>query len=184
MSFRIALASGLLLAACGGSPPSSSPAATPAANPCAAEPGAANPCAADLDFNPCAGDGAAVDCSDWRNWTRMNAQAFESRGHRKEWVDVFVDPAFADAYRSLGAEAPQGMRVIKAAYADAGGDPGDPSGLTVMVKMAPGYDPDHGDWYYGVFDGSGTEASQQGPLEMCIDCHDRAADTDYLFGTE
>jgi hypothetical protein len=53
-----------------------------------------------------------------------------------------------------------------------------------MSKREPGYDPDHGDWEYVYVDlGDGGKRVQRGKLQSCIDCHARAAATDYLFRT-
>ena len=50
-----------------------------------------------------------------------------------------------------------------------------------MKKMSRGYDPENGDWYYGVLDERATQATSQGKVDMCIDCHDGARH-DHLFG--
>lgn len=134
-------------------------------------------------FNPCAGDtsGGTVSCESWASWPQINDATFRSKGHQKAWVDVHVEPQFEAAYRAGTGPMPAGMRIVKAAHAD-GDTPGAVTGLTVMVKMEPGYDPDHGDWFYGVYDASGTVASKQGKLTMCIGCHSQWADNDYLGG--
>lgn len=72
------------------------------------------------------------------------------------------------------------MRVVKAGYKDEAGTQFE--SLTVMGKMPPGYDPEHGDWYYGVLAEDGLTAKMQGKLSMCASCHARAG-RDYLFGT-
>jgi hypothetical protein len=123
---------------------------------------------------------AASDCSDWRSWTRVNETRFLSKGHGGKWVDVYVEPRFADAYRSGATPAPDGIRVIKAGYKDEAGTQFE--ALTVMGKMPGGYDPEHGDWYYGVLKEDGRTAVMQGKLEMCINCHAQADHRDYLFG--
>ena len=126
-----------------------------------------------------AGAGAAVsDCSTWPQWVKVNAARYRSAGHGGRWVDVYVEAEHVDAYVT-GGVAPVGMRIIKAGYADEAGT--NFQALTVMGKMAPGYDPDGGDWYYGVLDRDGRTAKLQGKLEMCRDCHD-TADVDFRFG--
>ena len=134
-----------------------------------------DPCGGD----PCGGD-AAAGWSAWGGWTKINATAFVSEGHRDTYVDVFVPATFVDAYRDRSAPAPVGMRVVKAQYSKTAADV--VSGLTVMMKMEPGYDPEHGDWLYGVYDPAGTKAKMEGKLEMCIECHENDADRDYLVG--
>ena len=66
------------------------------------------------------------------------------------------------------------------AGADAGGPPGAPVNLTVMAKMAPGYDAENGDWYHGVVSPDGT-VKTQGRIGMCAGCHADAG-TDHVFG--
>ena len=75
---------------------------------------------------------------------------------------------------------PVGFRVVKAQYKSK--DATEASGLTVMGKMEPGYDPDHGDWFYGVYDSTGTKARMQGKLESCLGCHEADEDQDFLSG--
>jgi hypothetical protein len=92
-------------------------------------------------FNPCAGDtsGGTVSCENWASWPQINDATFRSKGHQKAWVDVHVEPQFEAAYRAGTGPLPVGMRIVKAAHAD-GETPGSVTGLTVMVKMDPGYD--------------------------------------------
>lgn len=134
-------------------------------------------------YNPCAGDtsGGVVSCENWESWPQINEATFRSEGHQKAWVDVHVEPQFEAAYRAGVGPMPVGMRIVKAAHAK-GETPGNVIGLTVMVKMKPGYDAANGDWFYGVYDPSGTKASKQGRLEVCIDCHSQWTDHDYLGG--
>lgn len=53
-------------------------------------------------------------------------------------------------------------------------------GVGGMIKRAPGFDPEHGDWEYFYFD----DASQveQGKISSCIECHRGAAKSDHVFG--
>ena len=131
-------------------------------------------------FDPCGSTDAAVDCSDWPSWTKINSERFESDGHTSAWVDIYTESRYADAYRALAGPMSVGFRVVKAQYKTR--DAAEPSGLTVMGKMEPGYDPDHGDWFYGVYDPTGTKAIKQGKLDSCLECHDAEEATDYLSG--
>jgi len=136
-------------------------------------------------FDPCAGGealSATRRCEDWPSWPRINQETFRSRGHRKALVDIHVETRFADVYRAGRGPMPVGMRIVKAAHAEVDGAPAEVTGLTVMAKMEPGYDPEHGDWYYGVYDPTGTVAQQQGKIAMCIGCHEKWSDHDYLGG--
>jgi len=152
---------------------------SPATSP--THPTPSKPAMTALDFDPCAGiEPASVDCSDWATWTKVNTTPFVSEGHQNVLVDVYVQPEHLAAYTDRSQPAPVGIRVVKAQHAKDGSDK--IMTLTVMGKMPPGYDPEHGDWFYGIYDPKGTKAMKQGRLEMCSDCHDQAADRDFLFG--
>lgn len=177
-----------LLAACGGS---ETPPEQPAdeAQPC--DP--VQPCA---DVQPCddaqacappMGDAEPVldtghAWSEWQSWERLSDEPFVSEGHEAAFVEVYVAPEYVEEYRALDGEMPEGMGIVKAGYADDGGEPGELTGLTVMAKMGEDYDPENNNWYYGMLEPEGEMAMMQGPVEMCVGCHAGAEDTDYLFG--
>ncbi|MBT8496182.1 MAG: cytochrome P460 family protein [Deltaproteobacteria bacterium] len=183
-----ALGFAALLFACGGSQDTNS-SSSAAANPCAANPCAANPCAA----NPCGGGGGTpeyqlpVDLSTWNTWTKASSETFLSSSHSKAMVDVYVTTDHADAYKALKGPMPVGMALVKAQHKNDGGQKGAPQNLTVMVKMEAGFDPDNGDWYYGVYSYDGKKVMMEGKADgktaMCANCHD-TADTDYVFGSK
>ena len=59
--------------------------------------------------------------------------------------------------------------------------------VTLMAKMASGYDPTLGDWWFGVTDPQGVPLSDDkgpevGRLTDCHSCHIPRATDDYLFG--
>jgi len=59
--------------------------------------------------------------------------------------------------------------------------------VTLMAKMAAGYDSTLGDWWFGVTDPQGVPLSdangpQVGRLTDCHSCHIPRATDDYLFG--
>ena len=53
-------------------------------------------------------------------------------------------------------------------------------GVGGMIKRAPGYDPDHGDWEYFYFED--PTKIESGKIESCIQCHAGAAANDHVFG--
>jgi len=55
------------------------------------------------------------------------------------------------------------------------------NGVGGMVKRAAGYDPDHGDWEYFYFEDKSK--IQAGRIQSCVQCHEGAKSTDYVFGT-
>jgi hypothetical protein len=122
----------------------------------------------------------AVDLSGWREWPKSNPRRFRSKGHGYMWVDVHVRPEHARAYADRVVPAAPGFIIAMAGYDTTDGQR--PTGITVMAKMPPGYDPAHGDWYFAVFDPEGESATLGGKLAPCAGCHVDARDRDFLFG--
>ncbi len=54
-------------------------------------------------------------------------------------------------------------------------------GVGGMIKREEGYDPSNGDWEYFYFDT--IDNIESGRMSNCIECHARAKDTDYVFGS-
>lgn len=54
-------------------------------------------------------------------------------------------------------------------------------GVGGMVKRAPGFDPEHGDWEYFYFEDAAK--IETGRIVSCVECHKGAKNTDYVFGT-
>jgi hypothetical protein len=71
--------------------------------------------------------------------------------------------------------APEGSVSVKEEYADEAGTT--LNDLTVMKKV-PGYDPDHGDWFWAMYMPDGS-VGMSGKVDMCYGCH-AASPTDYL----
>jgi hypothetical protein len=78
--------------------------------------------------------------------------------------------------------APEGTVAIK--EFDMTGD-GTKTGIAVMIKKAPGYDAENGDWYYDMRDTAGKVQADPpaGKIAMCIGCHKGYKATDYLGAT-
>ena len=128
------------------------------------------------------GDCGAKPFEDWPNWTRINDDLLHSEGHRNSWVDIFVNDLAEDTYLSAAAPYAECSIVVKLVYS---GEHRDRlSGIAVMVKMPAGYDPDNGDWWYGKLDYTGKYVILQGVLEDCIQCHQGASETDYMFSRD
>ncbi len=84
-----------------------------------------------------------------------------------------------DIYRHAGAPFPPCVKIVKVSYKD-------PEfkqfiDLIAMFKMPAGYDFENHDWWYATFDRAGVEAEGKGRLANCIACHEKAAQTDFLF---
>lgn len=134
-----------------------------------------------------AGDDAALqaEASTYRDFTPINARPFPTAQHQDHpLVNVWANDLAAAPYRQLSAEPgsvavfPVGAMIVKEMLDADGGAPL----LTVIARSPPGFDPDHGDWWYGrlTVDGDATGAGLVGRVGFCIGCH--AAATDHLFG--
>ncbi len=83
---------------------------------------------------------------------------------------------------------PVGAVVIKENYASEGSLPKEPSSLTIMKKMPPGYDPKNADWLYLQSDRDGNimiegKHGDPGVTEVCSECHSNIAERDFIFST-
>jgi hypothetical protein len=121
----------------------------------------------------------ATSFAGWESWKRVNPVPIE--GHEAS-VTIYVDGVAETAHLEAASPMPTCARIVKASHASAATDAVD--GLTVMVKMPAGYDPQRGDWWYGKYDPTGTTAEWQGRVDVCIACHQQAADRDYVFARE
>ena len=127
----------------------------------------------------------AEDCSaedeptfaDYPSWTQVNTQPIQ--GH-EVWVNIFVNDLAEKTYLSASGEVfPECSKIVKTHLEDA--ESQTISAITVMVKMPPGYDPQHNDWWWGMYDKTGQFAEMSGVVSVCIECHQPVADTDYVF---
>lgn len=94
-------------------------------------------------------------------------------------VRTFLNPEALTAYQAKNYPYAAGTVSIKESH---GAEAESINRLYVMKKV-PGYDPEHGDWFYGVMSTEGVP-SQKGKVQFCISCHQGAQDKDYLFGFE
>lgn len=79
-------------------------------------------------------------------------------------------------------EVPEGTTAIK--EEDLDGDAARDA-FVLMVKKSAGYDPENNDWYYEQLDADGNPTGEPEPggrIGLCINCHQGAANTDYLYG--
>ena len=124
--------------------------------------------------------GTSPDIMDYKTWTKVNPKPI--KGHSK-WVNIYVDDAAKDIYLSAsGATFPVCARIVKTVLIDADSDT--VTLLSVMIKMPPGYDPEHNDWYWGEYNKNGDVAGMTGAVQVCFACHHGAAAADYVFSQE
>ncbi len=101
-------------------------------------------------------------------------------------IEVYMNQLAADALRQNTAY-PVGAVVVKEKqlqeilpFTTAEGD-GVNGGVGGMIKRDTGFDPEHGDWEYFYFESRDTIDS--GRIVSCVNCHSKAAGTDYVFGS-
>lgn len=111
-------------------------------------------------------------------------QAEKATGpHAYAEVRVLMDKTAESALKSKAKVFPVGAVVVKEKvahqYPYLENPPRRFSGVTGMIKRAPGYAPQNGDWEYFI-----QEAGmplEKGKIVTCIGCHQKAPGPDHLF---
>lgn len=120
--------------------------------------------------------GPSPDFSGYESWTKVNPRPI--KGH-EVLVNIYIDDLAKDTYLSASGETfPVCAKIVKTHLA---GDSDTVTAVTVMVKMPAGFDPDHNDWWWGMYDREGKTAKMSGVVQVCIACHLPAASADYVF---
>ena len=114
----------------------------------------------------------------WKNLHKLNTVALPSADHNA-WFDIYINAIAKNAYINKSSLLPVGSILIKPLYPDE--ERSETNKLTIMIKMEKGYDTEHGDWWYGVYDETGMEGWYRGKIQSCIKCHVQAKETDYMF---
>jgi len=121
--------------------------------------------------------GDAPDFSGYESWTKVNPKPI--KGH-EVFVDIYVNDLAEETYLSASGETfPVCATIVKPHLESAESE--NITAITVMVKMPVGYDPDHNDWWWGMYDREGKTAEMSGQVQVCIACHLPAASEDYVF---
>jgi len=115
---------------------------------------------------------------DWKKNYNLTPEIIESDAHNA-YVEIYVNDKAKDAYINEATHFKRGSKIFKPLYSDPEGK--HCARLVIMVKMEEGYDSENGDWWYGVYDESGTKMAYEGRIPECISCHTMAKETDYLF---
>ena len=123
------------------------------------------------------GEGVMV-FPNWRQYYNLTPEIINSDAHNA-YVEIYLNEKAKEAYINVEPHFKKGSKIFKPLYVD-------PKGkyfarLVIMVKMDEGYDSENGDWWYGVYDESGTKMRYEGRIPECIACHAMAKETDYLF---
>jgi len=118
--------------------------------------------------------------ADWKSYTKVNKAMFKSDTHGGRLVDTYVNNAGLEAFKK-GEDMPVGSVVVKTSV-DA--DDKSEGPIFVMEKRAPGFNKEHGDWWYAIHwekPPAQWAAKLGGPIywrtpskraDYCADCHD------------
>ena len=133
------------------------------------------------EFDEC-GIESSIAFEDWRDWEKTSPKPYRSGEHRS-WATIYFDDQASTSDASTNGEFTVCAKIVKVHFSDISG--ATPRKLFLMAKMPAGFDPDHGDWWYGNYNATaGAAMIEQGVVEACIDCHQRASGTDYVFFKE
>ena len=112
-------------------------------------------------------------------------QAYVNSEHAEFFVQVYVNPVGENAMKQNGARVfPQGTVIVKEKFTQDTRVPNaraQAAGLGVMVKHAPGFDPQGGDWEYLYVDRSGLVVTDQKQMQDCRACHLQARERDAVY---
>jgi len=114
----------------------------------------------------------------WKEFHKLNKGLLRSHAHHA-MVDIYTNDIATTPYIEKKTSFPEGSIILKPLYKEK--DRGYLARLVVMVKMHKGYDTKHNDWWYGVYNKTGTTVWFEGKIKSCIKCHEIAKKTDYLF---
>ncbi|MFN0204792.1 MAG: cytochrome P460 family protein [Planctomycetota bacterium] len=111
----------------------------------------------------------------------------QSGVHAFASINIYMNNPAASSYNKQTNNYPAGSIVIKDKLSiDAppnridGLKYSQKPGVGGMIKRAPGYDPEHGDWEYFYFENPSKITN--GRIANCVQCHTNAKDRDYVFG--
>ncbi len=121
-------------------------------------------------------------------FVRLNQAAYATSLASGALINVYLSGDGSGAYAAVtpevegsGVALPEGTLIVREVLG-AGA-----STLTLMYKGAPGYNPELGDYWFGVTDIRGEPVVADGELRLgrlddCYSCHLERPDDDFLFG--
>ena len=111
------------------------------------------------------------------NWATVpgKGKLYKGQAPHGALLSTYLSPEAVEALKSKPGEMPADAIIVKENYT-----PDEQlDSITVMYKE-PGYDPDHGDWYWAKFAPDGTMQAAGKP-KGCISCHGSVRSNDYIF---
>ena len=115
---------------------------------------------------------------DWSQFPGAPAGLIMSRTHNGDYVRSYMNDIAVAALPGFTGEFPEGTIFVKEQYADAEGKV--LNGHTLMWKR-PGFDAEHGDWYWVAFNGKGETTTHDGMAPYCYNCHVAAKANDWTY---
>lgn len=110
--------------------------------------------------------------------TEFEASIHGTERYLQDWANALA----AQGIAAQGAPAfPVGAVIVKEKYA--GPDPAqaDRVAIALMIKRAPGFDPEHGDWDYAYYEPALGIVQTAEQSAYCAQCHAGAAATDFVY---
>jgi hypothetical protein len=117
----------------------------------------------------------------WSLWPGRG-ELYEGRNPHGMLLTTYVNDAALGAVEQKAGRMPSGAMIVKENYTPEK----ELASVTVMYK-APGFNPDHNDWFFAKYlpDGSVAEtpdgAAQEGRVPGCQACHAARKTNDYLY---
>ncbi len=116
---------------------------------------------------------------DWNQTPDWTGVQYSWRGAHGPAVQIWYDGRARSGVEQ-GKDYANGSMLVKEAYNDPEGT--QLASVTVLKKI-DGYDPEHNDWFFAVYDPATGESAASGKVDFCISCHE-AAEHDYVMFTE
>ncbi len=124
----------------------------------------------------------------YQGWRRYNTAPYKSVTHGHRYLNNYANAAASDYGRYEDADVmPAGAVVAKDSFSIDNSGEVLPGPLFLMEKMAPGFEPESGDWRYTLIlpDGSTlgtTKGAGADNVAFCATCHaDASGSEDHLF---
>jgi len=131
------------------------------------------------EFDEC-GIESSIAFEDWKQWAKTTPTPYFSREHGSRWVTIHFDQLAGTPNRTNNEEFSVCAKIVKVHHFNE--QSRTLRKLFLMTKMPAGFDPDHGDWWYGNYNARGGIAMiEEGAVKACIACHQRASGLDYVF---
>jgi hypothetical protein len=113
----------------------------------------------------------------YTNWSTWPGEGRRIKGDEHgAYVTRFVNDQARTAVTSGEDELPYGSIIVQENYTSWG-----LASISVMYKVARGYNPDANDWFFAMYTPRGT-TREEGRSASCANCHQSAGSSDYMLG--